>query len=50
MAGPIYVTVELLGVESGLWCDVCALPSRVVVTVALAGGVVTTDRCRDREH
>lgn len=46
--------VEVLGVEPGAWCSCCALPSALILTVAIGGSTVgrwavcTECRCRGR--
>lgn len=48
---PLVATIEALDVETGLWCDRCALPSGVEAHAAMTLGgktsLFTVRRCRD---
>ena len=42
------VTVELVGITTGLWCRTCLLSTGVIATVALTGPVRSTLTSRRR--
>lgn len=51
MAAALTVRIAVLELETGVWCDRCALPSMVVVTYTLEVGsrlsIGSKTACRD---